>query len=181
MLTDHLIGIRTCARCKRVFQVYGPEWGYAYDGKLMCSYTCMRAERREDKEVLSTDQKKQIRELYALGKGGAEIAEEMGIKKQAVYDFAHRYINKEKKKEEKTMSEETMDNAERRIQDAVCEAPAEIVKEEPKVWTPLAQYQAEKARPEARPDAGKATGDVKLEALRTLNRIMDMYERVLRM
>lgn len=39
---------RVCAHCGKVFQTHGDEWGYYYQGKIACSYGCMRAMENED-------------------------------------------------------------------------------------------------------------------------------------
>lgn len=49
---NHLVApTRTCAKCRKTFYLTCREdmWGYAYDGKLTCSYSCMRAMERDDK------------------------------------------------------------------------------------------------------------------------------------
>lgn len=45
---------RTCACCGKRFMISaGGEWGWVYDTKLTCSYTCMRKLQAEDRKRLT--------------------------------------------------------------------------------------------------------------------------------
>lgn len=49
---NELFHSKKCPYCKKMFVVtcYPDEWGYAYGDRLVCSYSCMRAMERADKE-----------------------------------------------------------------------------------------------------------------------------------
>lgn len=42
--------INSCPVCGSLFEVYGDQWGYDYDGTRVCSYHCMRDMRKKDLE-----------------------------------------------------------------------------------------------------------------------------------
>lgn len=100
-----------CARCGKSFQVTHAGWGYAYGGMYVCSYSCMRAMEREENGMLSDEQKSQIDQLYASGKGVKEIAEALGAEASYVksYIATQSLVNKSrtyKKKEAAAPAEE---------------------------------------------------------------------------
>ena len=78
-------GLKVCPGCGCSFYVGTQGWGYAYDGKPCCSYSCMRTLWRID--MLTDEQKSKLNELYDAGKTNAEIAAElnMGVKTVSNY------------------------------------------------------------------------------------------------
>lgn len=76
-----------CPNCGKVFDVSTLGWGYAYGSQYTCSYSCMRA--MEVKKAMTREQKEEIKKLLGTGLSSVEIAEKVGVKPQAVYDFRH--------------------------------------------------------------------------------------------
>ena len=84
------MGERSCSVCGKKFFVSGDGWGYAYDGKITCSYHCMREMKREDWETMTDDEKKRIDALLEEGASKAEAAKTVGVHPQAVYDYTNK-------------------------------------------------------------------------------------------
>lgn len=96
--------IRHCASCKKAFEipagVSDDDWGYAYGGALCCTYKCMNALKRDDREGkfkvyvrnrrggtrkrLSSEEKSRIMELYNSGVKIGDIVEAMQRSRTAV-------------------------------------------------------------------------------------------------
>lgn len=76
-----------CPNCGKVFDVSALGWGYAYGNQYTCSYGCMRA--MEVKKAMTREQKEEVKKLLGTGLTSVEIAEKVGVKPQAVYDFRH--------------------------------------------------------------------------------------------
>jgi transposase len=74
-----------CPNCGKVFDVSTLGWGYAYGNQYTCSYGCMRA--MEVKKAMTREQKEEVKKLLGTGLSSVEIAEKVGVKPQAVYDF----------------------------------------------------------------------------------------------
>lgn len=85
--------VRDCPNCGKKFLIMGKQWGYAYDGEYVCSYRCMRAMRRADREedqegeedlgtrnnhLLTDDEKRRIRICRQNGMTYREISDELG-------------------------------------------------------------------------------------------------------
>ena len=87
-------GFVHCANCGKEFSINGG-WGYAYGGLYVCSYKCMRMMQSEDEKSMEPEVKEKVRSLLEEGMSATEVADRLGIKVQAVYDFKMR----EKKKE----------------------------------------------------------------------------------
>ena len=95
---------RCCPSCKKEFEipagVSDDDWGYAYGGILCCTYRCMNALKRDDKEGkfkvyvrnrrggtrkrLSSEEKARIMELYNSGVKIGDIVEAMQRSRTAV-------------------------------------------------------------------------------------------------
>ncbi len=86
-----------CARCGKEFHVGADGWGYDYDGKLTCSYSCMRAMEKEDgkmgenaKRIITDEDRQKIDEMAAQGFDNSAIAEAMGLTRSAVGGYIGR-------------------------------------------------------------------------------------------
>ena len=79
------MGLRECPLCGKQFFVGLHGWGYAYNGRYTCSYACMRGMGRIDE--MTKQEKEQIDQLMAQGLASIKIAEMVGVKPQAVYDY----------------------------------------------------------------------------------------------
>jgi len=88
-------GGMTCASCGKRFTIRGA-WGYAYGGLYVCSYKCMRKMQAEDEKRMAPEIKEQVRQMLEAGIKATEIADKLGIKAQAVYDYRLRYMKKDK-------------------------------------------------------------------------------------
>ena len=72
--------VRTCPMCGKTFEFYcdESEWGYAYDGKLTCSYHCMRDYERADREhTLKKKCQSSVATLYRQRLRGVPVEEIM--------------------------------------------------------------------------------------------------------
>lgn len=95
-----------------VRQCSAAAWGYAYDGRLVCSYKCMRAAEKADREreeepALTKEEREQIRRerdekicrLRREGLSQREIAETVGMSCAGVHSvLAKNGVNKEEPK-----------------------------------------------------------------------------------
>lgn len=57
-------------------------WGYWYGRDAVCSYGCMRTMRRTD--MMDEEIRARVRDLHSRGMSPREIADELGIRAQAV-------------------------------------------------------------------------------------------------
>lgn len=90
--------VHRCACCGKKFEVTHTGWGYAYGGRYTCTYNCMRQLEKEDEGRMTQEQKDQVSRLLEEGVTAADIANRLGIKTQAVYDFKSRILKKAEQK-----------------------------------------------------------------------------------
>lgn len=117
-----------CAKCGKKFLKTALGWGYAYDGKYVCSYKCMRQMEKEDTSM-TEQEKKEVDEMLAQGADKEQICTELGLSTQSVGVYlAHKRKKTEAQDAPEAVLETALEKAEKAVSGTNDAMKAELVR-----------------------------------------------------